>query len=176
MSLKFCLYGPSGSGKTTLSQYLEKKYKFELIKISKPLHDFQKYFYSKLELKVDIQDGELLQFLANKIEAVSEGWLGKSFIKRVENSNSKYIINDDCRLNSYTYLKENGFVFIKVQTDLKISFRKRKDFTEANSLSPLELGFDKFKADEVVNNNFSLSKSFFQLDKIFKKYKETANE
>ena len=77
------------------------------------------------------------------------------------------IINDDCRLNSYFYLKKNGFIFIKIYTQPdKITKRLRKDHISINSSHPVEQGFEKFQPDYTVDNNGSLLetlKSIYQI-------------
>lgn len=172
MVVKFCLFGPSRSGKTTLSNYLVEKYGFELIKISRPLHEFQTHLYTKLGLFPDGQDGELLQFLANKIEKISPGSLGKLFLDRLHNSSSNLIVNDDCRYNSYRFLEKEGFVFIKIVTnENNRNKRERVDITQSNPLDSVELDFEKFKIDEIVDNNNDIEKSFSQLDAIILKYR-----
>lgn len=165
--LKLCFYGPSGTGKSTMAKYLEDKYNFQLHKISEPIHHFQQYIYKYFNKEPDGQDGELLQFLANKIENSFPGSLANHFIEKVKGTNCELIINDDCRLNSYEYLKSEGFIFIKVFTyeETRIS-RRRKDFTELDKNDSTELGFENFEMSFEIDNNYSFEYSFNQIDKI----------
>ena len=160
MKIKICLYGPTGSGKTTMSQQIVENYDAELFKIAKPIYELQDFFYKTIEKDFHGQDGEFLQFIGYKIEKERPGWLAQNFLQRIKSSNKMLIINDDCRLNSYFYLKEDGFIFINIYTKLeKIKERLRKDHHPIDPNHPVEQGFEKFQPDYMVDNNGSLQDS-----------------
>lgn len=154
MTILICLYGPTGSGKSTVARYLVDMFEAELIKVAAPLYELQDAFYRTLGMEIDGQDGELLQFLANKIEKERPAWLGTRFLERVRQSPRDIVINDDCRLNSYPALRGAGFTFIRVRTSPDVlAARPRSDHTPVDHRHPVEQGFEQFDADyELVND------------------------
>lgn len=167
MATRICLYGPTGSGKSTLAQYLVRAYDAELIKIAEPLYKMQASFYATLEKEVKGQDGELLQFLAYKIEKEQPQWLSQQFLRSLQQSRRQLIVNDDCRLNAYAALKSNGFVFIHVHASSEaISQRLRLDHTAIDPNHSVEQGFDNFQPHYTIENSGLLEDSLQQLDKI----------
>lgn len=164
---KICLYGPSGSGKSTIADYIVKKYGAELFKIADPLYKIQKCFYKMLEKDINGQDGELLQFIAYKIEKEKPGWLAQNFLDKIETTNKSLIINDDCRLNSYYYLKKNGFIFIRIYTKQDVILnRMRTDHISIDTNHSVEQGFEKFQPDHTVDNSGSIEESLLLTYKI----------
>jgi dCTP deaminase len=165
--IKICLFGPTGSGKTTIASYIVERYNAELIKIAAPLYRMQNHLYGMIGKDIAGQDGELLQFLAHKIEKEKPQWLAREFIEKVRLSNRHLVVNDDCRLNSYSVLKEDGFVFIRVLTDPEtILSRMRQDHTTIDPNHPVEQGFEQFEAAYTVDNNGLLSDTYEQIDTI----------
>jgi hypothetical protein len=146
------------------------KYDAELIKIASPLYRLQNHFYETIGKKISGQDGELLQFLAQKIEKESPGWLANVFLAQIQETNKELIINDDCRLNSYYALKNNGFRFIRVDTSVEnIIRRQREDHTKINPNHPVEQGFEHFQTDYVIDNNGLLEDTLCQTAVILEK-------
>ena len=129
------LIAPSGYGKSTAIEIIKEYYDVENIKIGKPLYDLQEEFYKKIDKVIgDTQDGELLQFLGYKIRKESPNYLLNEFYKKLCSSEKTIITNDDCRPNDYNFLKELGFVFIRIN-----GFKRdRGDHTSINSNSKLE--------------------------------------
>lgn len=135
--IKLCFFGPSGSGKSTVADIAKKiliqqNYVVKKVNVGEPLHQIQDYIYTTFNLANTGQDGPLLQFIAQRFETS----LGPTFLKKIKNiefinqSHSLVIINSDCRNNSYQYLKELGFKFIRVST------------SESNIISRLEVRGD----------------------------------
>jgi|APSaa5957512622_1039677.scaffolds.fasta_scaffold89475_2 hypothetical protein len=167
--IKIAFVGPSGSGKSTASTlakaYLEKEMPLYWIcecNVAKPLHLMQRKIYEVMgviDIKSRNQDGELLQYLAAKFEKE----LGPKYIEEVDNIVSAYqgkvvCINSDCRNNSYKYLKENGFIFVRIGTDDNIIAERlpnRKDITKADSKKSVE-GIDQIEIDHLISNNGTL--------------------
>ncbi len=155
MNLKICFLAPSGYGKTTASEILSEIYNVKIIKIGTPLYEMQASFYKKLGLNIgNTQDGELLQFLGSKVRKENPNFLLDTFEKTLNEikDTSEIIINDDCRPYDYEFLKNLGFIFIKING----YNRERNDHTKANSNSSLEWQSD-IPYDYEINNFDSLS-------------------
>ncbi|MBT6052428.1 MAG: hypothetical protein HOG49_36970 [Candidatus Scalindua sp.] len=105
------------------------------------------------------QDGELLQYLAEKFEKD----LGPKCVDRVRKFVYAYqgkviCVNSDCRNNAYKCLKDNGFVFVRIQTDPSIRssrLSKRGDITIANNSNSVE-GIDQIEANYTIFNDGTL--------------------
>ncbi|MFA6777991.1 MAG: hypothetical protein WCR80_06135 [Bacilli bacterium] len=133
--MKICFIAPSLYGKSTAAGIIQKHFKSQNIKIAKPLYDLQTYFYHFIEKEIgDTQDGELLQFFGNKIRKENSTFLLDNFYQNVLNSKNNIITNDDCRPPDYLFLKEMGFIFIKI----KGFKRMRDDYVKAAEKNKLE--------------------------------------
>lgn len=152
--LRVCFFGPTGSGKSTLAEHLTRRYDAELIKVAEPLYRLQDTFYQMLGVPRHGQDGELLQFLAQKIEREQAGWLGRTMLDKVRSSANPIVINDDCRWNSYPELERAGFVFVRVRTSPEqMRGRLRQDHTPVRADHAVERGFERFRTDHVLDND-----------------------
>lgn len=169
MNFKICFLAPTGYGKTTGAEILSEIYKIKTIKIATPLYEMQEEFYKKIGMNIgNTQDGELLQFLGYKIRKENSKYLLERFIKELEEASENYeiIINDDCRPNDYEYLKELGFMFIKIN-----GFeRERKDHTKVNRKLELEWQ-DEIPYDYEINNFGCLEAYKQELIKLMEKIK-----
>jgi hypothetical protein len=133
--------GPSGSGKTTAAKFAvemlrEKGICTARLDVAEPLREIQSFAYARFgrpspgdasKPETFLQDGKLLGFLAGHFE----NFLQDSFCRRfnklmkdfsgpftwthVKKKSRNAVINADCRNNSYEYLKELGFIFIRLQ-------------------------------------------------------------
>jgi energy-coupling factor transporter ATP-binding protein EcfA2 len=160
MSTRICLFGPTGSGKSTIARHLASRYGGEVIGVAEPLHRLQELIYGFLGMHVAGQDGELLQFLAQKIEREQPGWLGRTVLRKVLASTSPLVLNDDCRLNSYAALDSAGFVFVRVRTaPAEMAHRQRRDHTEVRADHPVEQGFERFRTDHELDNSGPLDRT-----------------
>lgn len=139
---------PSGYGKSTAIEIIKEIYDIENIKIGKPLYDLQDEFYRKINKTIgNTQDGELLQFLGYKVRKEDPDYLLNEFYKKLCFSEKSIITNDDCRPNDYGFLKELGFVFIRIN-----GFKRdREDHTPVNSKSKLEWQ-EEIKCDYEIDN------------------------
>lgn len=150
--MKICFIAPSYYGKTTATEIIKKHFNSENIKIAKPLYELQKHFYQFIDRDIkDKQDGELLQFLGQKIRKENPRFLLERFFGEVNNSQNPIIINDDCRPLDYAFLKEMGFIFIKIN-----GFRRdRQDHIEINLKNTLEWQ-EEIKCDYELDNYSTL--------------------
>lgn len=162
---KICFIAPSGYGKSTAIKILSKKYRIKNIKIAEPLYYIQNYFYDFINTKMKgEQDGELLQFLGAKIRKENPNFLIDIFSKKIEkNINFDGIItNDDCRPPDYKYLKNIGFIFVKIN-----GYRRdRVDHSKVNDKSSLEWQ-NNINYDYVVDNLGDINEFSQNLDSLF---------
>jgi len=164
--VKISFFGPSGSGKSTASQCSRKIfgellpiYWFKECDVAEPLHIIQNHIYREMGIKSMSQDGELLQYLAEKFEKD----LGPKCVDRVRKFVYAYqgkviCVNSDCRNNAYKCLKDNGFVFVRIQTDPFIRasrLSERGDITIANNSNSVE-GIDQIEANYTIFNDGTL--------------------
>ena len=104
-------------------EILKKHFDVENIKIAEPLYELQKAFYDKLGIDIgDKQDGELLQFLGKKVRKEHATFLLDEFDKKLAKAEATIISNDDCRPDDYQHLKEQGFIFVKIN-----GFKRERD-------------------------------------------------
>ena len=133
--MKICFLAPSSYGKSTAIELLQKHFDIKNIKIAAPLYELQSNFYEKLGIEIgDRQDGELLQFYGKKVRKENSQYLLKEFKNKLDSVEATIISNDDCRPDDYEFLKENGFIFIKINGYK----RDRNDVTIADSKDKIE--------------------------------------
>lgn len=148
--MKLCFLAPSEYGKNTAVKILSKKYPIKNIKIAEPLYHLQKYFYDYISTPLQgEQDGELLQYLGKKIRNENPSFLLKQFLKELQclDNYQGIITNDDCRPPDYQFLKDLGFIFVKIN-----GFKRaRIDHSKSDPSSCLEW-HNNTPHDYVVNN------------------------
>ena len=150
--MKLCFLAPSSYGKSTAIQIIQKNFNSKNIKIAEPLYELQNHFYSTIEKNIgDKQDGELLQFLGIKIRKENEMFLLNRFYQSVTNTENRIITNDDCRPPDYEFLKQMGFIFIKINGYK----RNRLDYTKASDSSIIEWQ-NEMPCDYELDNNGTL--------------------
>ena len=157
--MKICFLAPSSYGKSTAIEILQKYFNIENIKIAEPLYELQNSFYKKLGIDIgDKQDGELLQFYGKKVRKEDSNFLLNEFKNKVDKVSSDIITNDDCRPDDYIFLKEMGFIFIKIN-----GYRRdRNDITLADSKSSIEWQ-NKIPFDYEINNYGTLEEYEYEL-------------
>lgn len=135
--LKLSFIAPSGYGKTTAVEFMHRIYDTVNLKLAAPLYEIQESYYRILNIDISgKQDGELLQFLGNKIQREYPYFLADSFYKQLEQVSKENLIltNDDCRPHNYIFLKEMGFLFVKIVGNCYT----REDVTPINRAHPVE--------------------------------------
>lgn len=157
--MKICFLAPSSYGKSTAIEILQKYFDIRNIKIAEPLYELQNNFYKKLGIDIgDKQDGELLQFYGKKVRKEDSTFLLNEFKNKVDKINSDIITNDDCRPDDYMFLKELGFIFIKIN-----GYRRdRNDITLADSKSSIEWQ-EQIPFDYEINNYGTLEEYEYEL-------------
>lgn len=153
--IRISFIAPSCYGKSTAISILSKYYRIKNIKIATPLYEMQQSFYSRLNIDIgDKQDGELLQFLGNKIRKEKPLYLIEKFTSQLMNIDDVDIVtNDDCRPPDYDYLRKLDFKFITIN-----GFKRdRNDYAEANVKSNLEWQNNSLEYDYQLNNYGTLA-------------------
>lgn len=154
---------PSGSGKSTCAQYLQKKYQGEIIKLADPLYTIQNLIYQKIGLPVPLsQDGELLQFLGNKIQTLQPKFLFDQFYQKFLSSPNTLVINDDCRPHNYPYLQKLNAIFIKIEGPVRL---RTTDMSPHNPQHTTEWQ-EAIPGDFIIKNTGTLTELFQQLDSL----------
>lgn len=164
--LKLAFLAPSGYGKSTSSMYLEKKHSAKIVKLAKPLYEIQKLIYDRVNIDIVGQDGDLLQFLGNKIQTISPKYLFNEFIKEVNSLDAELIVNDDCRPHNYEYLKAEGFIFVKIES---FSRERNEDTTSHDSKSKVEWNPDMIPFDFCITNKGTINDLNMELDSLLEK-------
>ncbi len=146
--MRICFLAPSSYGKSTAVDILKKHFDIKNIKIADPLYELQNNFYEKLGIDVgNKQDGELLQFYGKKVRKEDSNFLLEQFKNKLDSLDASIITNDDCRPDDYKFLKDNGFIFVKIN-----GYRRdRNDITLADSKSNIEWQ-DQIPFDYEINN------------------------
>ena len=155
--LKISFIAPTGFGKTTCAKLINDIYPYSInIKLAEPLYEMQRFFYNKINKElIGDQDGELLQFLGYKTQKECPRYLADTFIRKVHDLSNKYAIitNDDCRTHNYTFLKDDGFLFVKI----KGIQRDRMSHTNIDPAHLVEKGIDNLQSDYELNNNGTIN-------------------
>ncbi len=137
MAIKISFIAPSEYGKNTAVNILKEKFNLINIKIALPLYKLQDDFYRFINKNmVGEQDGELLQYYGAKIRKENSQFLLDEFSKKLKKviNFDGIITNDDCRPPDFQFLKQNGFIFVKIN-----GFKRdRLDHTKSNPSSRLE--------------------------------------
>lgn len=151
--IKIALISPTGYGKTTTAKIIVEQYNFQLFKLAEPLYAIQNQIYTTLGLTINGQDGELLQFLGNKIQKLKPDFLATQFFDKINNIN--LVINDDCRPHNYLYLKKEGFIFIALNSFSRI---RSEDISQIDPENSIEWTKEQSlnHADYILENNNDL--------------------
>ncbi len=167
MTIKISFIAPSEYGKNTAVNILKERFRLINIKLALPLYKLQEDFYRFIRKEMlGEQDGELLQYYGSKIRKENSNFLIDEFSKKLKNIENfdGIITNDDCRPPDYQYLKEKGFIFIKIN-GFK---RNRIDHTKCDPKCKLEW-HNQIPCDYEVNNYGSMQEYRVNLFKLMTK-------
>lgn len=166
--MRICFLAPSGYGKTTAINILKKNNDICNIKIAEPLYELQNIFYEKIDIDIGTkQDGELLQFYGMKIRKENPQYLLKKFGEKVDiQDNNTLVTNDDCRPYDYDFLKNKGFIFIRING----YSRNREDHTEINKSLKIEWQSD-IPYDYEINNFGNIEEYELEINKVMEEIK-----
>jgi dephospho-CoA kinase len=168
--MKIAFVGKMRSGKDTAGDYLIKNHWITKLAFGDEIKKvIQRYFPHLLEgskpRKVFQKIGQLFR------EFDPDVWvkqLRKTYnIKRVQ-GNSNFVITDVRQMNEVEFLKSEGFVIVKVETDEELRLERIKASGDDFSLEDLnhetELAVDTLPYDYLVTNNTSLDDLYKQID------------
>lgn len=88
-----------------------------------------------MNLDISSQDGELLQFLGQRVQKIKPDYLFNEFLIKFNQTSKSFIINDDCRPHNYAYLKKLGAVFIKISGPVR---SRNQDISHHQPNHPVE--------------------------------------
>jgi hypothetical protein len=150
-NLRISFIAPTGFGKSTAGNIVVDNFEAKVIKLAEPLYAVQKFFYDMIGKNILSQDGELLQFLGQKVQNDFPNFLFEFFCNKMDeilnHAPETIIVNDDCRPGNYEKLKNLGFIFIKIEGKRYY----RDDISPINPSHPLEWRED-ILFDYVVSN------------------------
>lgn len=179
--LKLAFYGKSGVGKSTAGKIAKRYFEakdmtFETIKLASPLYEIQQHFYQAAGKEVDFyqQDQGLLEMIAANLRKINYQCLTDQFDKKLKSCNADIVMNDDVRdtENDFPYLKDQGFLFIKLECDESIRqarLKKRNDLTTVIHSKTTD-SIDTVKPDFVFNTSDT---SENQLEELLTAYLDT---
>lgn len=160
--MKIAFIGKAGSGKTTMSRLLINRFKFKRLSFAAPLKKIAQsiVFWRPLNKKTD---RAFLQILGDgareKIDM--NVWIRRLefSLRNLENEGANIVI-DDCRyLNEAQFLKDNGFVTIKLFGRAYSDTPKHRSETELEQIS----------ADYKIDTGGTLTNSYKQLIQLLKR-------
>ena len=156
--MKICFLAPSAYGKSTAIKLLQKHFDVKNVKIADPLYELQSDFYEKLGIEIgNRQDGELLQFYGKKVRKENSEFLLKEFKTKLDSTIATIISNDDCRPDDYNFLKNNGFIFVKINGYKRdrddVSIANPKEKIEWQSEIPFDYEVDNYGSLEEYESN-----------------------
>ncbi|MCX7615943.1 MAG: AAA family ATPase [Patescibacteria group bacterium] len=174
------LVGEIGSGKGTIASYLNKKYKFKILKFSTPIREI----LNRLYLPVSRLNMQKLSTYLRKIfgqEIIS--WIITQDIKKI--NSQTIVIDGPRRLEDITYLKKDfNFYLIAIKTKKKIRYQRiiarqenpdEKNKTweefqkESRQESERKIRSLMKEASFFIDNNQNLKETYQQVDEIIKK-------
>jgi dephospho-CoA kinase len=111
--MKLAFIGKLGSGKSSLADYMVKNYDCSIFRCAGALKKIA------TEIGMMGKDRSLLQKLGYMIRSYDTYFFAKALIKEI--GNSENVVVDDVRYEEeYELLKENGFIFIKLDVSEEV--------------------------------------------------------
>lgn len=157
--MKIAIYGKLRSGKTEATDILKKNLECEVLEFSKALNDVVNIMYPHNRLQ---KDRELLVSVGQHLRMLDENIWVNIVKNKIEETNKPNIIVAGVRQqNEYDMLKEKGFKFIKIESEVETRLERclnnNDTFDKESFNSDLECTLDDFEYDYLVENNATLS-------------------
>jgi hypothetical protein len=115
--IKIAFAGEMGSGKDTAVDYIISKYGGIKISFAKPIYDILKFAQNITGIKKE-KDRKFLQFIGDEWGRDKDMNIWIDILSRnTQNIYSHIYINDLRYKNEYDYLRENGWIIIKIFRD-----------------------------------------------------------
>ena len=150
--------GKAGVGKTTSANYLALNYGFQVISFAGKLKEIARELFPEA-----FENGEkprvLFKVLGAKMREIDPDVWAKYLVHQLK-PNVKYAIDDLQYKNEEWYVKQNGFVIIKIIGPQRVSM------PPGAKKHPSELEVDLIKPDFVIENLGTLNDLYRQIDKI----------
>lgn len=166
--MKIAICGLMRSGKDSVGNYLVKNYGYNRLAFGDGIRTtIQLLFPERLE------DGqkprELLQGLGQGLRQFDENVWVNFYDRAVKRSKNDKIVCTDLRQpNEYQYLREQGYIIIRIDTDLNRRLQNMKkendNFTYEDLLHETESHIVDFEVDYVLKNNGDIQHLFDQVD------------
>lgn len=155
--------GRSGSGKDTFADFLVEERGFTKMAFAEPIYEIARKYFG-----MQYKNRFLLQDIGQSMRRINPRVFVDLLKKRVETTPGNIIVTDVRQKNEFDMLKELGFTFVHIDTDLdnraeRISKRDNTvlgpEYLDRMEHNPAETGCDEFKRSGniiQVNNNGTL--------------------
>tara|TARA_B100000925_G_scaffold285373_1_gene261618 strand:+ start:52 stop:576 length:525 start_codon:yes stop_codon:yes gene_type:complete len=160
--MKIAFIGKICSGKSTLAQYLKDNHNYDILSFGEPVKRYAKDIFG-----LDNKNRIIIQDFAQKVKEIDFDVWVKYLIRNFKNISNTNIVIDDLRFpNEYKALKNENFVFIKLDIDKELQVKRIKKIyrdsweTHIQRLDNISESYiDKLDADftiKIENDTFSI--------------------
>ncbi|MBE7117303.1 hypothetical protein FT641_27010 [Bacillus paranthracis] len=176
--LRIGMIGKMRSGKDTAGYYLEQTKAFRQFAFGTGIKRVTQLLYPELDLRT--KPRKLYQDVGQKLREIDPMiWINLLNVDLKKWNRSAVIcgdtphtvITDVRQMNEVEFLKEQGYVFIKVECDEEIRLQRIKDsgddFTEEDLNHETEVSIDTLPYDYLVTNNGTVEELTKQIEKIY---------
>lgn len=144
------LIGKMGSGKTTIARLLESEFGYTPLHFATPIKEVAQLIWADV-------NRDHLQKLGVAVRDIDENAWANVLLRKVDNSDSRIVV-DDCRFpNEYQSLKERGFRIVRIIADRNERVRRLTQIGRLQDESQLEhsteTGLDDADVDYTITND-----------------------
>jgi dephospho-CoA kinase len=158
------------SGKDTVGKYLIDNYSYFKLAFGDGIKETASILFPEAVKKG--KPRRLYQVLGQKMREIDPDVWVKYLDRRMTLCKrfgiEKFIVTDLRQFNEYDYLKEKGFVIVKVEADEEIRRQRMieagDDFTEEDLNHETELSVDALPYDYLITNNGTLEELYEQIE------------